>query len=183
MSSINQILNSALMESSTNLDEARAISHVPGYMLDSLGKIKGGNSNIQSGQQTGSNTVKEPLNYGKDEKTWLEKLSGHKKAIAGIAGGTVVVGGAAGGTKMYLDNKDAKAASDAAAAQAATLPAEPPKSFVQKYGDQAKEMWNNALANPNAGKYGAAGLVALGAGIGAVALAKKLRAKKAAVKK
>lgn len=35
---------------------------------------------------------------------------------------------------------------------------------------------------PNAGKYSAATLAALGAGIGAVALAKKLRAKKAAVK-
>jgi len=49
----------------------------------------------------------------------------------------------------------------------------------------AKPDWSTKISNvlhSPAGKYSAATLAALGAGIGAVALAKKLRAKKAAVK-
>jgi hypothetical protein len=176
MSSINQILNSALMESSTNLEEAIG----PVKPNDYLGRA---------------------IRFGKFEV---------KKTPAIVAGATTAGATALGGLgimKMNADeeqavkqNKQDSAAvdskfKDVMAARAAAAAAKPPKSFVQKYGDQAKAMWDKAVtdgtaswdkfnvANPNAGKYGAAGLVALGAGIGAVALAKKLRAKKAAVKK
>lgn len=58
-----------------------------------------------------------------------------------------------------------------------------PGSFNDPAGEDGHGGTKKPWYTTDAAKYGGAGLAALGAGLGAVALAKKLRAKKAAAKK
>jgi hypothetical protein len=77
---------------------------------------------------------------------------------------------------VRLDQKDTDAEKERDKMKAASSHAVDQTPLISKIKDFD-------VQNPDAKKYAGAGLAALGAGLGAVALAKKLRAKKAAAKK
>lgn len=183
MSSINQILNNALMES---VNEEELNEGVGKEMLANFKKNTGlFNGPKHKGSSKGTFTF-EP-NPDKTRNTLGDdKHHTVSRAMKGVALGTAGLG--AGGAIAYETekNKDSKASkSEAQPATSAnkndpdkdTTPYTPPS---KSYLDKAKGAWDDL---PDAGKYGLGATAALGAGLGAVALAKKLRSKKAAAKK
>lgn len=126
MSSINQILNSALMETVETVEEGKTWDAVK----DKVGEIGGGNMTSNS-----KNTSKTREERGLDDQP-MSKVAP---------------------TQSNTDDDKDKPAHASGAPSPGSID------------------WATA------GKYGGAGLAALGAGLGAVALAKKLRSKKTAV--
>jgi hypothetical protein len=151
--SINQILNSALMEAveTENLEEGSVVS---GKYKPSKRISTPATADVAAAQDKLHGTLSNPV----------------KATVAGAA----LAG--AGGAIANETEKSQNAPT--------TVPQTTPTTPSSGWSDKAIGLAKGVYAKyPNELKYGGAALAALGAGVGAVALAKKLRNKKKSIKK